>query len=371
MRVIGMLLGIPEQDQEAIRDRADADLRTEAGAADEVLAGPVRDRRGLRRVHRLAGRAPLRRPDDRAAARRVRGRDRHDPSAHPRRGAHLRQRRRRGRQRDDDPADRLDRQGARRPPRPAPGARRGPVADPERDRGAPPLRAAGARTSPGTSPATSSTTARRCRRAASWCSSSARPTATTAASPTATASTSTATSASTSPSATASTSASAPRWPASKGAIALDEVLQRFPEWEVDRDNARLSPTSTVRGWETLPVVDRRDRTLRDPRRRLGTRRPAHPPGADPLPGPDRRHRLGVRDPGRLPARAGRVLARHVRLAGAGSAAQRARALPHRDRRPVDPLHPRRARLTRTPSRCSSRTAGRARSWSSSTSSRG
>ena len=40
-----------------------------------------------------------------------------------------------------------------------------------------------------------------------------------------------------------------------EGRIALDEVLQRFPEWEVDADNARLSPTSTVRGWETLPVV--------------------------------------------------------------------------------------------------------------------
>jgi cytochrome P450 len=40
-----------------------------------------------------------------------------------------------------------------------------------------------------------------------------------------------------------------------EGRIALDEVLQRFPDWEVDADNARLSPTSTVRGWETLPVV--------------------------------------------------------------------------------------------------------------------
>ena len=40
-----------------------------------------------------------------------------------------------------------------------------------------------------------------------------------------------------------------------EGRIALDEVLRRFPEWEVDRDNAKLSPTSTVRGWETLPVV--------------------------------------------------------------------------------------------------------------------
>jgi cytochrome P450 len=40
-----------------------------------------------------------------------------------------------------------------------------------------------------------------------------------------------------------------------EGRIALDEVLKRFPEWEVDLGNARLSPTSTVRGWETLPAV--------------------------------------------------------------------------------------------------------------------
>jgi cytochrome P450 len=40
-----------------------------------------------------------------------------------------------------------------------------------------------------------------------------------------------------------------------EGRVALDEVLTRFPDWEVDTDNARLSPTSTVRGWETLPVV--------------------------------------------------------------------------------------------------------------------
>jgi cytochrome P450 len=40
-----------------------------------------------------------------------------------------------------------------------------------------------------------------------------------------------------------------------EGRIALDEVLDRFPEWEVDHDRARLAPTSTVRGWETLPVV--------------------------------------------------------------------------------------------------------------------
>ena len=40
-----------------------------------------------------------------------------------------------------------------------------------------------------------------------------------------------------------------------EGRVALEEVLKRFPEWEVDCDGAKLAPTSTVRGWETLPVV--------------------------------------------------------------------------------------------------------------------
>ena len=40
-----------------------------------------------------------------------------------------------------------------------------------------------------------------------------------------------------------------------EGRIALDEVLTRFPEWEVDLASAKLSSTSTVRGWETLPAV--------------------------------------------------------------------------------------------------------------------
>jgi cytochrome P450 len=39
-----------------------------------------------------------------------------------------------------------------------------------------------------------------------------------------------------------------------EGRVAVDEVLQRWPEWEVDLDRARISPTSTVRGFETLPV---------------------------------------------------------------------------------------------------------------------
>ena len=40
-----------------------------------------------------------------------------------------------------------------------------------------------------------------------------------------------------------------------EGRVALDEVLQRFPSWEVDWDEAVQAHTSTVRGWERLPVL--------------------------------------------------------------------------------------------------------------------
>ena len=39
-----------------------------------------------------------------------------------------------------------------------------------------------------------------------------------------------------------------------EGRVVLDEMLQRWPEWEVDLDAAHLAPTSTVRGYETLPI---------------------------------------------------------------------------------------------------------------------
>ncbi len=40
-----------------------------------------------------------------------------------------------------------------------------------------------------------------------------------------------------------------------EGRVALEEVLKRFPEWDVDWDNAVRAHTSTVRGWESLPVT--------------------------------------------------------------------------------------------------------------------
>jgi cytochrome P450 len=39
-----------------------------------------------------------------------------------------------------------------------------------------------------------------------------------------------------------------------EGRVALDEVISRFPDWEVDLEAAELSSTSTVRGFETLPA---------------------------------------------------------------------------------------------------------------------
>ena len=55
MRVIGMLLGIPESDQPAVRHKADATLRTEAGQTHGGAAERDRRRIDVRRLHRLAG----------------------------------------------------------------------------------------------------------------------------------------------------------------------------------------------------------------------------------------------------------------------------------------------------------------------------
>jgi cytochrome P450 len=40
-----------------------------------------------------------------------------------------------------------------------------------------------------------------------------------------------------------------------EGQIALDESLERFPEWEIDVDNARSTSASVVRGWDTIPAL--------------------------------------------------------------------------------------------------------------------
>jgi cytochrome P450 len=39
-----------------------------------------------------------------------------------------------------------------------------------------------------------------------------------------------------------------------EGRVALDELLNRWPEWDVDYAHIKLAPTSTVRGWEAMPI---------------------------------------------------------------------------------------------------------------------
>jgi cytochrome P450 len=39
-----------------------------------------------------------------------------------------------------------------------------------------------------------------------------------------------------------------------EGQVALEEVLKRWPEWQIDRDAAAMAHTSSVRGWKTLPA---------------------------------------------------------------------------------------------------------------------
>ena len=194
---------------------------------------------------------PVRRPDDRAAERRVRGRDRHDAPADPRRDPHLRDRRRRRRQRDHDPPDRLGRQGAGRAPRPAARARRRPVAASRtRSRSC----CASSRPAPHVGRYVPRDVehygADRARGQRRCCSSSASanrddrrfPNGDRVRHPPQR-------SASTSPSVTASTSASAPRSPGSRAASRSTRCSKRFPEWErrlgrrqarADVDRARL-----------------------------------------------------------------------------------------------------------------------------------
>jgi cytochrome P450 len=60
-----------------------------------------------------------------------------------------------------------------------------------------------------------------------------------------------------------------------EGRVALDELLTRFPEWEVDREKAFLSPSSTTRGYKSLPAFT--------PYAKRGTRKKA-PAAAAPAP---------------------------------------------------------------------------------------
>jgi cytochrome P450 len=40
-----------------------------------------------------------------------------------------------------------------------------------------------------------------------------------------------------------------------EGRVALEEILRRWPDWTVDLENAVRAPTATVRGWDSMPTV--------------------------------------------------------------------------------------------------------------------
>ena len=39
-----------------------------------------------------------------------------------------------------------------------------------------------------------------------------------------------------------------------EGRVVLEEVLKRFPAWEIDEENTKLTPGFMTRGWESMPV---------------------------------------------------------------------------------------------------------------------
>ena len=39
-----------------------------------------------------------------------------------------------------------------------------------------------------------------------------------------------------------------------EGRIALEEILKRFPDWEIDTQNARMASSPAVRGWDSFPA---------------------------------------------------------------------------------------------------------------------
>ena len=40
-----------------------------------------------------------------------------------------------------------------------------------------------------------------------------------------------------------------------EGRVALEEILKRWPDWTIDMDNAVRAPTATVRGWDSMPTI--------------------------------------------------------------------------------------------------------------------
>ena len=141
MKVIGMLLGIPESDQTAVRDKSDAFLRTKPGKPMDVKQEAIANGDMFAEYVDWRAKHPS---DDLMTAlleRRVRGRHGNEAEAQPGGGAHLYAGARGSRKRDDGPVDRLAGEDPGRAPGPAPRAGLGSHVDSAGDRGDAALRA--------------------------------------------------------------------------------------------------------------------------------------------------------------------------------------------------------------------------------------
>ncbi len=214
MRVIGMLLGIPESDQIAVRDANDANLRTKPGAPMKVAkADKIADGRIYADYVEWRSKNPS--DDLMTALLNVEFEDENGVTRklHRKEVLHYTQVVAGRGQRDHGPAHRLAGQGARRAPGPAPRGLRGPLAADPRGRRDAALRADRTARRPVRRQGLRDATARRCPRAVRCCCCSAPPTATRGATPIRTRSTSTATTSATSRSARVCTTASGPTSP--------------------------------------------------------------------------------------------------------------------------------------------------------------
>lgn len=70
-----------------------------------------------------------------------------------------------------------------------------------------------------------------------------------------------------------------------EGRVVMEEVLKRFPEWEVDYDSIVLSSTSSVRGWDSLPVYLNGKKPVRSTPKVAEAAAPAAAPTEVPLEG--------------------------------------------------------------------------------------
>ena len=169
MRVIGMLLGIPDDDHEAVRDRSNANMRTQAGKPMKITADAIQHL-GDNYAAYIDWRSQHPSDDIMTELLTVEFEDETGTTRRLRRDellTYINVVAVRGK-RDHHQADRLDGQGARRAPRTAAGAGRGRHADPRRDRGTAALRVTRSSHARAMSPATWSTTGGPCRPAPPW-----------------------------------------------------------------------------------------------------------------------------------------------------------------------------------------------------------